>query len=89
MPPMPENINQKHDKHEPPMNQKRLDQSTEWVYDEQAFPIWNSSFEKADRRNMIRDDLRAGRSIAIMLSVLVGVGLVLSLLTVAFVANWR
>jgi hypothetical protein len=38
---------------------------------------------------MIRDDLRAGRSIAIMLSVLVGMGLVLSLLTVAFVANWR
>lgn len=86
MPAMPENMNEKH---EPPMNQKRLDQSTEWVYDEQAFPIWNSSFEKADRRNMIRDDLRAGRSIAIMLSVLVGVGLVLSLLTVAFVANWR
>jgi len=89
MPAMPENMNEKHEKHEPPMNQKRLDQSTEWVYDEQAFPIWNSSFEKADRRNMIRDDLRAGRSIAILLSVLVGVGLVLSLLTVAFVANWR
>ena len=89
MPPTPENMNQKHEKHEPPMNQKRLDQSTEWVYDEQAFPIWNSSFEKADRTNMIRDDLWAGRSIAILLSVLVGMGLVLSLLTVAFVANWR
>ena len=71
------------------MSNKNFEERTRWVYDEQAFPVWNSSFEKADRTDMIRDDLWAGRSIAILLSVLVGVGLVLSLLTVAFVANWR
>jgi hypothetical protein len=38
---------------------------------------------------MIRDDLWAGRSIAILLAVLVAIGLVLALGTVAFVSNWR
>ena len=38
---------------------------------------------------MIRDDLWAGRSIAILLSVLVAIGLVLAFGTVAFVLNWR
>jgi hypothetical protein len=38
---------------------------------------------------MIRDDLWAGRSIAVLLAVLVAVGLILALLTLAFVANWR
>jgi hypothetical protein len=38
---------------------------------------------------MIRDDLWAGRSIAILLAVLVATGLILSLGTLAFVANWR
>jgi hypothetical protein len=71
------------------MSQKQLEERTAWVYDERAFPVWNRSFEKTDRSEMIRDDLWAGRSIAILLAVLVAIGLVLSLVTVAFVANWR
>jgi hypothetical protein len=63
------------------MNEKRFEERTQWVYDEQAFPVWNGSFERADRTEMIRDDLWAGRSIA--------VGLALALGTLAFVANWR
>ena len=71
------------------MSQKHLEERTQWVYDERAFPVWNRSFEKADRTEMIRDDLWAGRSISIMLAGLVAIGLALSLGTVAFVANWR
>jgi hypothetical protein len=71
------------------MSEKNFEERTRWVYDEQAFPIWNASFEKTDRTEMIREDLWAGRSIAILLAVLVAIGLVLALGTVAFVANWR
>ena len=71
------------------MSQKQLEERTAWVYDEQAFPVWNESFEKADRTEMIKDDLRAGRSIAVLLATLVAIGLVLAGLTVNFVANWR
>jgi len=66
-----------------------IEKRTQWVYDEKTFPIWNQSFSKADRTEMIREDLWAGRSIAILLVVLVAVGLSLSLLTVAFLATWR
>jgi hypothetical protein len=38
---------------------------------------------------MIRDDLSAGRSISIMLAVLVAIGLVLALVTLSFVSTWR
>jgi hypothetical protein len=71
------------------MSEKNFEERTRWVYDERAFPIWNASFEKADRTEMIREDLWAGRSIAVLLAVLVAIGLVLSLLTVVFVSNWR
>ena len=71
------------------MSDKNFEERTQWVYDERAFPVWNRSFEKTDRAEMIRDDLWAGRSISIMLAVLVAIGLVLSLLTVVFVSNWR
>ena len=71
------------------MSDKNVEERTQWVYDEKAFPIWNASFEKTDRTEMIRDDLWAGRSIAILLSVLVAIGLVLAFGTVAFVLNWR
>jgi hypothetical protein len=71
------------------MSQNTLDERTRWVYDEQAFPVWNSSFDRADRTEMIRDDLWAGRSIAWLLATLVAVGLALALGTLAFVANWR
>jgi len=71
------------------MSQKQLEERTRWVYDERAFPVWNRSFEKTDRAEMIRDDLWAGRSISILLAVLVAIGLVLALVTVGFVANWR
>jgi len=71
------------------MSEKNFQERTQWVYDERAFPIWNTSFEKAERTEMIREDLWAGRSIALLLAVLVATGLVLSLATVAFVSNWR
>jgi hypothetical protein len=71
------------------MSDKKFEERTQWVYDEKAFPIWNASFEKTDRTEMIRDDLWAGRSIAILLAVLVAIGLVLAFGTVAFVLNWR
>ena len=38
---------------------------------------------------MIREDLLAGRSIAMLLVMLVAIGLLLALGTVAFVLNWR
>ena len=71
------------------MSDKKFEERTQWVYDEKAFPIWNASFEKTDRTEMIRDDLWAGRSIAILLAVLVAIGLVLAFGTVAFVLSWR
>jgi hypothetical protein len=71
------------------MNEKKFEERTRWVYNETAFPVWNASFDKSDRTEMIREDLWAGRSIAILLAVLVAIGLVLALGTVAFVANWR
>jgi hypothetical protein len=71
------------------MNEKRFQERTEWVYDERAFPVWNGSFDRADRTEMIRDDLWAGRSIAVLLATLVAVGLALAMGTLAFVANWR
>jgi len=71
------------------MSEKNFEERTQWVYDERTFPIWNASFDKTDRTEMIREDLWAGRSIAILLAVLVAIGLILALGTVAFVANWR
>jgi hypothetical protein len=71
------------------MNQKRLEERTQWVYDEQAFPVWNHSFDRTDRMDMIQDDLWAGRSISVLLAALVAVGLALAFGTLAFVANWR
>jgi hypothetical protein len=38
---------------------------------------------------MIKDDLWAGRSIAMLLAALVTIGVILALVTVYFVANWR
>ncbi|MFM1996907.1 MAG: hypothetical protein RLZZ111_1294 [Planctomycetota bacterium] len=71
------------------MSQKNFEQRTEWVYNERTFPVWNASFEKADRTEMIRDDLWAGRSISLLLAILVAVGLLLAIGTIAFVMNWR
>ena len=71
------------------MSQKQFEERTQWVYDERAFPVWNRSFAKTDRTDMIRDDLWAGRSIAILLAVLVAVGLVLAVVTLVFLSNWR
>jgi len=71
------------------MSHEQFEERTRWVYDERAFPVWNSAFDKSVRTDMIRDDLWAGRSIAVLLAVLVAIGLVLSLVTLAFVANWR
>lgn len=71
------------------MSQKNYEQRTAWVYDDRTFPVWNASFEKADRTEMIRDDLWAGRSISMLLAVLVAIGLLLAIGTIAFVMNWR
>lgn len=71
------------------MSQKNYERRTAWVYDDRTFPVWNASFEKADRTEMIRDDLWAGRSISMLLAVLVAIGLLLAIGTIAFVMNWR
>lgn len=71
------------------MSHEQLEERTRWVYDDRRFPVWNQSFAKPERVEMIRDDLWAGRSIAVLLAVLVAIGLVLSLVTLAFVMNWR
>jgi len=71
------------------MNQRRLEDRTQWVYDDKTFPVWNASFDRAARTDMIRDDLWAGRSIAMLLAALVATGVILALLTVLFVSNWR
>lgn len=71
------------------MSQQQLENRTEWVYDEKTFPLWNATFAKSDRTEMIKDDLWAGRSIAVLLAILVAIGLGLAIWTVTFVANWR
>ena len=71
------------------MSQKQFEERTRWVYDERAFPVWNSAFDKPARTEMIRDDLWAGRSIAMLLAALVTIGVSLALATVIFVSNWR
>jgi hypothetical protein len=38
---------------------------------------------------MIREDLWAGRSIAILLASLVAIGLILAGITINFVTNWQ
>lgn len=71
------------------MNERRYEERTRWVYDDKAFPVWNSSFDRPTRADMIRDDLWAGRSIAMLLAALVATGVILALSTVFFVMNWR
>ena len=71
------------------MSQDRFEERTQWVYDTRTFPVWNASFEKADRTEMIQDDLWAGRSISLLLAALVAVGLILAFVTLAYVMNWR
>lgn len=71
------------------MNERRFEERTQWVYDDKAFPVWNASFDRTARGDMIRDDLWAGRSIALLLAALVAVGVILALTTVVFVMNWR
>lgn len=71
------------------MNEQKYEERTRWVYDEQAFPVWNREFEKPARAEMIAEDLWAGRSIAVLLASLVAIGLILAVGTVAFVSAWR
>ena len=71
------------------MNERRFEERTKWVYDDKAFPVWNASFDRSVRSDMIKDDLWAGRSIAMLLATLVAIGVILALVTVYFVANWR
>ena len=71
------------------MSEQQFEERTKWVYDEQAFPVWNESFDKDDSTEMIREDLWAGRSIAILLASLVAIGLILAGITINFVTNWQ
>lgn len=71
------------------MSQQQCEERTNWVYDEKAFPLWNATFPKADRTEMIQDDLWAGRSISLLLALLVAIGLVLAVVTLTFVINWQ
>ena len=71
------------------MSQQQFEERTKWVYDEQTFPVWNESFDKDDRTEMIREDLWAGRSLSILLASLVAIGLILAGLTINFVTNWQ
>jgi len=71
------------------MNERRFEERTQWVYDDKAFRVWNASFDRSVRSDMIKDDLWAGRSIAMLLAALVAIGVILALVTVYFVANWR
>ncbi len=71
------------------MTGTNYEERTQWVYDQQAFPVWNGSFDKAERVEMIDEDLWAGRSIAVLLATLVAIGLVLALVTLVFVSSWR
>ncbi len=71
------------------MNERRHEERTKWVYDDKTFPVWNASFDRAVRTEMIEDDLWAGRSIALLLAALVTIGVMLALVTVVFVSGWR
>jgi hypothetical protein len=71
------------------MSESNFEKRTQWVYDSRTFPVWNGSFAKEERTDMIRDDLWAGRSIALLLAALVAIGLTLALGTIYFVLNWR
>ena len=71
------------------MNERRHEERTKWVYDDKPFPVWNASFDRAVRTEMIEDDLLAGRSIALLLAALVTIGVMLALVTVLFVSGWR
>lgn len=71
------------------MTAHRSEDRTEWVYDDKTFPVWNSSFDRSARSEMIQDDLWAGRSIAMLLAALVTIGVVLALTTVFFLLGWK
>lgn len=71
------------------MSQQQPEDRTTWVYDEKTFPLWNATFAKSDRTEMIEDDLWAGRSIAVLLAILVAIGLGLAIWTATFVAGWK
>ena len=71
------------------MSEEDLEEKQKWIFKDAAFSIWNASFSKADRVEMIHDDLHTGRSLSLFLATLVAIGLVLSILTVVFVSSWR
>ncbi len=71
------------------MSQQQLEERTNWVYDEKTFPLWNATFAKSERTEMINDDLWAGRSISVLLAILVAIGLVLAVVTLTFVMSWQ
>ncbi len=54
--------------------------------DEDAFPVWKSSFDAQARRDQIDEDMLAGVSVAGLLTVVVTFGVILGALGVWFCA---
>lgn len=49
---------------------------------QQSWSVWTSTFDAEQRREMIDDDLLAGRSVSLVLISVVAAGLLLMVLTV-------
>lgn len=48
-------------------------------FNENAYPFWRDHFAPAERQQMVREDLRAGESVAALLFAIVAVGVALGL----------
>ncbi len=51
-------------------------------FNEDQYPLWKRTFTAAQRRKLVDDDLAAGKSVSLVLVVLVGVATLAMLLTV-------
>ena len=52
--------------------------------DEDAYPVWKSSFDAQTRRDQVDEDLLAGISVAGLLTALVTMGVILGAMGVLF-----
>ena len=52
--------------------------------DEDAYPVWKSSFDAQTRRDQVDEDLLAGRSVAGLLTAVITLGVLLGALGVLF-----
>ena len=51
-----------------------------------AHPVWYKTFASSQRQEMLSDDLFAGQSVALVLSSVIGAGVVLAIISV--IACW-